>query len=54
MSTQPLKYLTNEAIEDVTASRTRGYEAKAGVTVGLPVPGQVEQRAPQQGRIRRP
>src|SRR5713101_4297078 len=38
MSKQPLKYLKNEAIEDVTASRIRQYEAKAGVTVKLPVP----------------
>ena len=38
MSKQPLKYLKNEAIEDVTASRVREYEAKAGVTVKLPVP----------------
>ena len=28
MSKQPLKYLKNEAIEDVTASRIRQYEAK--------------------------
>jgi hypothetical protein len=38
MSKQPLKYLKNEAIEDVTASRIREYEAKVGVTVKLPVP----------------
>lgn len=38
MSKPPLKYLKNEAIEDVTASRIRQYEAKAGVTVKLPVP----------------
>ena len=38
MSKQPLKYLKNEVIEDVTASRIREYEAKAGVTVKLPVP----------------
>jgi hypothetical protein len=30
--------LKNEAIEDVTAIRIRQYEAKAGVTVKLPVP----------------
>jgi hypothetical protein len=29
MSKQPLKYLKNEVIEDVTASRIREYEAKA-------------------------
>jgi hypothetical protein len=38
MSKQPLKYLKNEAIEDVTAQRIRHYEATAGVTVKLPVP----------------
>ena len=38
MSKQPLKYLKNEVIEDVTASRIREYEAKVGVTVKLPVP----------------
>ncbi len=38
MSKQPLKYLKNEVIEDVTARRIREYEAKAGVTVKLPVP----------------
>ena len=38
MSKQPLKYLKNEAIEDVTASRIRQYEAKVGVSVKLPVP----------------
>jgi hypothetical protein len=38
MSKQHLKYLKNEVIEDVTARRIREYEAKAGVTVGLPVP----------------
>jgi hypothetical protein len=38
MSKQPLKYLKNEVIEDVTARRIREYEAKAGVTVTLPVP----------------
>ncbi len=38
MSKQPLKYLKNEVIEDLTARRIREYEAKAGVTVKLPVP----------------
>jgi hypothetical protein len=38
MSNQRLKYLKNEAIEDVTAARIREYEAKAGVPVKLPVP----------------
>jgi hypothetical protein len=38
MSKPHLKYLKNEVIEDVTASRIREYEAKAGVTVKLPVP----------------
>jgi hypothetical protein len=38
MSKPHLKYLKNEIIEDVTASRIRQYEAKAGVTVKLPVP----------------
>lgn len=38
MSKQPLKYLKNEVVEDVTAGRIREYEAKAGVTVQLPVP----------------
>jgi hypothetical protein len=38
MSKQPLKYLKNEAIEDVTAARIREYEAKVGVPVKLPVP----------------
>ncbi len=37
MSNHRLKYLKNEAIEDVTAARIREYEAKAGVTVKLPV-----------------
>jgi hypothetical protein len=35
MSKQHLKYLKNEVIEDVTASRIRQYEEKAGVTVRL-------------------
>jgi len=38
MSKQHLKYLRNEAIEDVTAQRIREYESKAAVTVRLPVP----------------
>jgi hypothetical protein len=38
MSKQHLKYLKNEVIEDVTARRIREFEAKAGVTVRLPVP----------------
>lgn len=38
MSKQSLKFLKNQAIEDVTARRIREYEAKAGVTVQLPVP----------------
>jgi hypothetical protein len=38
MSKPHLKYLKNEVIEDVTASRIREYEAKAGVRVKLPVP----------------
>lgn len=38
MTNHRLKYLRNEAIEDVTAQRIREYEAKAGVMVKLPVP----------------
>jgi hypothetical protein len=38
MSKQPLKYLKNEVIEEVTANRVREYEAKAIATVKLPVP----------------
>ena len=38
MTKQRLKYLRNEAIEGVTTQRIREYEAKAGVTVKLPVP----------------
>ena len=38
MTDHRLKYLKNEVIEDVTARRIREYEAKAGVTVKLPVP----------------
>lgn len=33
-----LKYLRNQAIEDVTAQRLREYEAKTGETVTLPIP----------------
>ena len=46
MCKQHLKYLKNEVIEDVTASRIREYEAKASVTVKLPVP--VEQMRPDE------
>ncbi len=38
MTKPHLKFLKNEAIEDVTARRIREYEAKVGVTVKLPVP----------------
>ena len=38
MTKQHLKYLRNEAIEDITAQRIREYESKVGVTVTLPVP----------------
>ena len=38
MSKKSLKFLRNDVIEEVTASRVRQYEAKAGVTVGFPVP----------------
>jgi hypothetical protein len=38
MTKHRLKYLRNEIIEDVTAQRIREYEAKAAVTVKLPVP----------------
>jgi len=38
MSKRHLKYLRNEAIEDMTAQRIREYESKAAVTVRLPVP----------------
>ncbi len=38
MTKRHLKYLRNETIEDITAQRVREYEAKAGVTVKLPVP----------------
>jgi hypothetical protein len=38
MNKPHLKYLKNEVIEEVTARRIREYEAKATVTVTLPVP----------------
>ena len=38
MSNHRLKYLKNEAIEDVTTARIREYEAKVAVPVKLPVP----------------
>ena len=38
MTKQHLKYLRNDAIEDITANRIREYEAKVGATVALPVP----------------
>ena len=38
MTKQHLKYLKNEAIDDITAQRIREYESKVGVTVALPVP----------------
>lgn len=38
MTEHRLKYLRNEAIEDITAQRIREYEAKVGGTVTLPVP----------------
>jgi len=38
MNKPPLRFMRNEYIEDVTAKRIREYEAKAGVTVKLPVP----------------
>ena len=38
MTKQHLKYLRNEAIEDITAQRIREYESKVGVTVTLPMP----------------
>lgn len=52
MSTARLKYLRNEVVEDLTARRIREYEAKAGVTVQLPVP--IEKIVEQQGHARRP
>jgi hypothetical protein len=41
MTKQRLKYLKNEAIEDVTAQRIREYESKTGVTIAFPVPIEV-------------
>ena len=38
MSNPRLKFLKNEVVEDVTSRRLREYEAKAGVTVALPIP----------------
>ena len=38
MSKRSLKFLRNEAIEEVTASRIRRYEAMTGETVAFPVP----------------
>lgn len=38
MTRQSLKYLKNEAIEDVTTRRIREYEARTEATVKLPVP----------------
>ena len=38
MTKQHLKYLRNDAIEQITAQRIREYEAKVGITVALPVP----------------
>ena len=38
MTKQHLKYLRNEAVEEITAQRIREYESKVGVTVALPVP----------------
>ena len=38
MTKNRLKYLKNEAIEDVTAQRIREYESKTGVMVKFPVP----------------
>lgn len=38
MSKQPLKYLRNEAIEEVTASRIRRFEEITGSPVAFPVP----------------
>jgi hypothetical protein len=38
MTKRHLQYLRNESIEEITAQRLREYEAKAGVTVVLPVP----------------
>jgi hypothetical protein len=38
MSKQHLQFLKNEVIDEVTAGRIREYEAKANVTVTLPIP----------------
>lgn len=38
MSRQSLKYVRNEAIEEITAQRIREYEVKTGGAVTLPVP----------------
>jgi hypothetical protein len=38
MSKGHLKYLRNEAVEDVTAQRIREYESKTGAAVQFPVP----------------
>ena len=38
MSKRSLKFLKNEVIEEVTASRIRQYEAMLGGAVSLPVP----------------
>lgn len=40
MTKPPLRFLSNESIEDVTARRIRQYEAKTGVTVKFPVPAE--------------
>ena len=40
MTKPSLRFMRNEHIEDVTAQRIRQYEAKVGVKVGLPVPGE--------------
>ena len=40
MSKPSFRYLSNEAVEDVTAQCIRQYEAKARVTVKLPVPAE--------------
>jgi len=40
MTKPSLRFMRNEHIEDVTTQRIRQYEAKVGVKVGLPVPGE--------------
>ena len=40
MTKLSLRFMRNEHIEDVTTHRIRQYEAKVGVKVGLPVPGE--------------